>query len=267
MASWPRYFDGSVSVPYRQQVDNVTVTNANGQATTAFVTRGGDWLLCGFGVQSSGSFIFRTNAQWEGQYLDTGYVESQSFFSSTPASYPTWVRPKFIPASSTLAFQLQDTSGNPGNLIQITLYGRDAQPGDAKAYGKGRGLMLYTLDAYNAGMPIPSGGTLQQSVSVESGYHFRWDALTGSIGSTNALANMQFRDVRKSFIQYLSNGYMPVPTFLGTANLPMVNESPFVLRSQSAINFLMIDQAAAGVNTFRPLLVGERVPVSDYPGA
>jgi hypothetical protein len=255
---WPRWiFDGPP--PFFQQLPDQVLTG-NQAVNTTFVSRGGDFLLTGLVAQSTGTFLSRLNATWEGNYLDNGKCRSANLWGT--AQYPTWIRPKFIPANSTLAFELTDVSGS-GNTIRITLLGRSATADDKKRWGRGRGFFVMNSDPVDAGIVLTANQSLIQSIQVEDAFNFRCDAAVHIATSTNYFANLLYRDVRNQMTIRLANDKVIAANLFGVQNLPFVFQSPPVFYKQSTLGFDVQDNSGSP-NTLRPMLVGERLD-SDNP--
>lgn len=259
MALWPTFAPREKTPAWIQTVPDQVVT-ANGTLVAPFTTRGGDFLLLGLVAQAtSTSFKSRINAVWEGNYLDTGPIRSTLLWGS--AGTPTWVRPKFIPANSTISFELTDFSGAP-NTIRLQLLGctvpQQLREKWARRYGKGRGFMAYTLDSSDTGAIVPASGELYTAFTVEDAYNFRCDVANSVQTSTNFLANIQYRDPRMNNVVWLSNDKIHHDNVFGAQSAPGTFLVAPVMKRSSSVTFDLLDKSGAQ-NTIRPVLIGERV--------
>ncbi len=260
MAIWPSFAPKDAAPAFSQAIPDQAVA-ANTTLTAPFVTRGGDFLLLGLVAQAtSASWKSRINATWEGNYLDTGPIRASLLWGS--AATPTWIRPKFIPANSTISFELTDFSGST-NTIKILLIGCSVPPQLKekwkRRYGKGRGFMCYTLDSSDTGAVIANGnGEIYSSLTIEDAFNFRCDVANSQQTSTNFMANIQFRDPRMDAIQWLANDKTHHDNVFGNQANPGTFLCPPAMRRSSAVTFDFLDKSGSA-NTIRPVLIGERV--------
>lgn len=260
MAGFQLFLPPGERIPSIQQVDDQVLPNDTNEHDVNFVVVGGDVVIYGLTALATGGtglFNSRIYLPHEQSFLDNGQCRSESLWGS--ATYPTWVRPKFVPDGATIVIQLWNRAGAQ-NTVSLAFHAVNALPGDEQLYGKGHGLMVVNTDVSDAGLALSASRDGQLSVRIEEGFDFRCDAMVGNATSTSYSINLEYRDVRSRQTYRMASNRVKAANLFGTQNLPYVfpdGAKPIAQRG-SSFKFDGLD-SSGNPNTLHPLLLGERV--------